>query len=113
MRFASLFTFIYSKREGTRAALMDDPVPRAEKSWWFQELLDVQRKIGADYYQTYVGRTFRVLADGKSGLGLSGRTEFNAVIDFPGDESLIGRFLLVEVTEAKNHDLRGELREIL
>ena len=113
VRFASLFTFIYSKREGTRAALMDDPVPRAEKSRWFQELLDVQRKIGADYYQTYVGRTFRVLADGKSGLGLSGRTEFNAVIDFPGDESLIGRFLLVEVTEAKNHDLRGELREIL
>ena len=113
VRFASLFTFIYSKREGTRAAAMEDPVPKEEKSRWFRELLDVQRKIGAEYYQTYVGKTFTVLADGKSDQGLSGRTEFNAVIDFPGDESLIGKFLRVEVVGARNHDLRGELKEVL
>ena len=108
-----LFTFIYSKREGTRAALMEDPVPKAEKSRWFQELLDTQRKIGAEYYQTYQGKTFPVLIDGKSDRGLSSRTEFNAVIDFPGDDSLIGHFARVEVTEAKNHDLTGALREVL
>ncbi len=113
VRFASLFTFIYSKREGTRAALMEDPVPKAEKSRWFQELLDTQRKIGAEYYQTYQGKTFPVLIDGKSDRGLSSRTEFNAVIDFPGDDSLIGHFARVEVTEAKNHDLTGALREVL
>ena len=113
VRFASLFTFIYSKREGTRAASMEDPVPKAEKSRWFQELLNTQRQIGAEYYRTYQEKTFTVLADGKSDLGLSGRTEFNAVVDFPGDESLIGRFLKVEVIEAKNHDLTGEIREIL
>ena len=75
-------------------------------------LLDAQRKIGADYYKGYVGQTFRVLCDGKSPLGLAGRTEFNAVIDFPGEEPLIGRFLQVEVTSADKHNLTGEIRAV-
>ena len=112
VKFASLFTFIYSKREGTRAAQMEDPVPKEEKSRWFSMLLDAQRKIGADYYKGYVGKTFRVLCDGKSPLGLAGRTEFNAVIDFPGEESLIGRFLQVKVVSADKHNLTGEIRVV-
>lgn len=112
VKFASLFTFIYSKREGTRAAQMEDPIPKEEKSRWFSMLLDAQRKIGAVHYRSYVGKTFRVLCDGKSPIGLAGRTEFNAVIDFPGDESLIGRFLQVEVTNADKHDLTGVVRAV-
>ena len=112
VKFASLFTFIYSKRVGTRAAEMDDPIPKEEKSRWFTMLLDTQREIGAAHYRGYVGKRFRVLADGKSPLGLCGRTEFNAVIDFPGEESLIGRFLTVEVTAADKHNLTGEIRKI-
>lgn len=113
VKFASLYTFIYSKREGTAAARMDDPIPREEKSRWFSMLLDTQRKIGAEHYRNYVGKTFRVLCDGKSPLGLTGRTEFNAVIDFPGEEPLIGRFLEVEVVRAEKHDLTGEIRRAL
>ncbi|MGI5894446.1 MAG: tRNA (N6-isopentenyl adenosine(37)-C2)-methylthiotransferase MiaB [Candidatus Merdivicinus sp.] len=112
VRFASLFTFIYSKRVGTRAAEMEDPVPKAEKSRWFSLLLDTQREIGAEHYRKMVGKTYRVLADGKSPIGLAGRTEFNAVIDFPGEESLIGRFLQVEVTSADKHDLTGVIRAV-
>ncbi len=110
VRFASLFTFIYSKREGTAAAKMDDPVPKEEKSRWFSMLLDAQRKIGAEHYRGYVGKTFRVLCDGRSPLGLTGRTEFNAVIDFPGDASLIGQFVQVEVVRADKHNLSGVVR---
>ena len=113
VKFASLFTFLYSKRVGTRAAEMDDPVPKEEKSRWFSMLLDAQREIGAAHYREYVGKTFKVLADGRSPLGLTGRTEFNAVIDFPGEESLIGRFLEVEVVRAEKHDLTGEIRRVL
>jgi tRNA A37 methylthiotransferase MiaB len=43
--FTSLFTFIYSKREGTPAAVMDDPISREEKGKWFTELLKVQEEI--------------------------------------------------------------------
>ena len=47
--FSSLFTFIYSKRPGTPAAKMDDPVPEKEKSAWFQELLKVQEGMSAAF----------------------------------------------------------------
>ena len=73
-------------------------------------LLDTQRKIGAEHYRGYVGKTFRVLCDGRSPLGLTGRTEFNAVIDFPGDASLIGQFVHVEVVRADKHNLSGVVR---
>lgn len=44
IKATQLFTFIYSKREGTPAAKMDDPVPAEEKSRWFKELTDLQEK---------------------------------------------------------------------
>jgi len=40
--FSALFTFIYSKRGGTPAAVMEDPVSRKEKGEWFRELLKTQ-----------------------------------------------------------------------
>ena len=48
IKATQLFTFIYSKREGTPAAKMDDPVPAEEKSRWFKELTDLQEKISAE-----------------------------------------------------------------
>ena len=45
--FTSLFTFIFSPRQGTRAASMPDPVPAEEKSRWFQELCAAQEEIAA------------------------------------------------------------------
>lgn len=45
VRYGSMFTFIYSPRKGTPAALMEDPVSKAEKTKWFMELLKVQEDI--------------------------------------------------------------------
>lgn len=47
VEYGSMFTFIFSPRNGTRAASMPDPVPKAEKSRWFSELLKVQEEIAA------------------------------------------------------------------
>lgn len=49
VEYGSMFTFIFSPRNGTRAASMPDPVPKAEKSRWFSELLKVQEEIAARY----------------------------------------------------------------
>lgn len=48
VKYGSMFTFIFSPRNGTKAALMPDPVPKAEKSRWFSELLRVQEEIAAE-----------------------------------------------------------------
>ncbi len=106
-----LYTFIYSRREGTKAAAMDDPVPAEEKSRWFQKLLDVQRECSAAHNRRYVGQTLRVLVDsvGKPGDGhLSGRTEQNIIVDFKGDKELIGSFVSVKITGALTWALVGE-----
>ena len=111
--FTSLFTFIYSPREGTRAAKMPDPVSREEKTQWFAELLKVQEEVAAQRSAAMVGQTYRVLVEErneKSGL-LSGRTASSVVIDFPGGEDLNGQYAQVKVPAARSWMLSGELAE--
>ena len=109
--FTSLFTFIYSPRNGTPAAEMDDPVSDEEKGRWFRELLDVQEEIAAERCAAMVGRVERVLVEEKAkGDGrLSGRTSGNIIVEFTGDDSLIGTFQNVKITEARNWILKGTL----
>ncbi len=109
--FTSLFTFIFSPREGTRAASMPDPVSREEKGRWFKELTDLQEDIAAERSAQLVGNEYRVLCEGESRPGsgmLTGRTSGGFVIEFPGDESLEGTYCRVRVTQAKNWILIGE-----
>ena len=90
---------------------MDDPVPYKEKSQWFTELLQVQTAIGDELYHSYIGKKLRVLVDsvGKSADGMvSGRSEQNIIVDFKGDQSLIGSFVDVKITGAAHTALVGE-----
>ena len=111
VEFTSLFTFIYSSREGTPAARMEDPYTAKEKSAWFSELLKVQEEIAAKRCAEMVGKTYRVLVENvtdKEGI-LSGRTSGNIIVEFAGEESLVGQFAQVKITEARNWILRGKL----
>ena len=111
VRYTSLFTFIFSSRPGTKAAQMPDPVPREEKGCWFRELTDLQEKIASERTAKMKGEKYRVLVEstGRSDGYLSGRTEGNIIIEFPGDKELIGSFRNVIVTEPKTWMLFGEL----
>ena len=109
--YDALFTFLYSPRPGTRAAELPDPVSRAEKQVWFDRLLEVQNARSAALHRAYVGKTLRVLADGKSDDGeypISSRTEGNRLVRLRGGEALIGRFLDVRITGSNTWALYGE-----
>ena len=109
-RFTSMFTFIFSPREGTVAAKMPDPVSKEEKSKWFRELLDAQERIAAQRTASMVGKTYRVLCESVNDSGMiEGRTSGNIMIEFPGDESVIGSFREVRVTESLTWILKGEM----
>ena len=110
--YTALYTFLYSPREGTRAAAFPDPVPAAEKSRWFQELLDLQGRIGGAYMESQVGKTFRVLAEGpgKEEGTLTSRNAQNVIVEFPGPPELAGQFVEVEITSAKNWALMGRIQ---
>lgn len=110
-KFTSMYTFIFSPRNGTKAAQMPDPVSREEKGKWFKELLDAQEKIAAVRTASMVGKTYRVLCESVSKGGLiEGRTQGNIIIEFPAETSVIGSFRDVKVTESLTWILRGELQ---
>ncbi len=112
VKYTSLFTFIFSPRPGTKAYDMPDEVSREEKGKWFKELTDLQESIAGKRTASMKGKTYRVLVEGKAkGDGvLSGRTEGNVIIEFKGDERLIGTFVNVEVTEPKTWVVYGEYK---
>lgn len=112
VKFTSLFTFIYSPRKGTPAAEMPDPISAEEKGKWFKELTELQEKISADNMKKYQGKVFKCFVYGKGKLGdnyIAARTDGNLIIEFEGDENLIGTFQKIKVTEPLTYVLKGEM----
>ena len=108
VRYDALFTFIFSPRPGTPAAKMDDPTPKEEKSRRFDRLCEVQNRISQEIHQAYVGRTMRVLVDGKDGELLTARTEGGRLVRMTGAERLMGQFTNVKITSCTTWSLVGE-----
>ncbi len=112
VEYSSLFTFIYSPRKGTPAAKLDDPIPREEKQKWFDELLAVQEEISAKVCREKIGKTMRVLVEGKGKKEnyLYSRTSGNIIVEFEGSEELTGNFAEVEITDSLNFVLKAKLK---
>ena len=108
VRYDALFTFIFSPRAGTPAASMDDPTPRAEKNQRFDRLCALQNRISEEKHRAYVGKTLRVLVDGRDGDKLTARTDGGRLVRLDGGDELIGQFLNVTVTDSTTWSLVGE-----
>ena len=108
VRYDALFTFIFSPRGGTPAAKMEDPTPKEEKNRRFDKLCNVQNRISLEIHQAYVGKTMRVLVDGRDGDNLTARTEGGRLVRLPGDDSLIGQFIDAKITGCTTWSLVGE-----
>ena len=109
VRYDALFTFIFSPRPGTPAAKMEDPTPKEEKNRRFDRLCDAQNCISLEIHQAYVGKTMRVLIDGREDDVLTARTEGGRLVRLPGADDLIGTFQSVRITGCTTWSLTGEL----
>ena len=108
------YTFIYSPREGTPAAKMEDNVPLSDKEQRLYRLNELVNKYANEANQKYLGQVVKVLVEGPSKKNpdvLSGYTEHNKLINFKGDASMVGQIVDVRVTEAKTWALTGEQLE--
>lgn len=110
--FSSLFTFIYSPRVGTPAAQMPDPTPKEEKVKRLQELTDLQEQLSAKRLQTLVGTTHRGLIETAGDGFLEVRLSDNSVVRVEGEQSLLGKHALVEITAARSFIVQGSIREV-
>ena len=111
VQFTSLFTFIYSPRKGTPAALAPDPIPKEEKTKWLLELLKVQEEISFKIYKNMLGKTFKVLIEskGENKNILLARTESNLTMEIQSEGDLIGEFKNAKVIYASGRTLKGEI----
>jgi tRNA-2-methylthio-N6-dimethylallyladenosine synthase len=108
--FDHSYSFIYSPRPGTPAADLQDDVAMAEKKSRLARLQNRINAMAAAISRDMLHSVQSVLVEGTSrrdGAELSGRTENNRVVNFPGDPRLIGQFVDVLITEAMPNSLRG------
>ncbi len=112
VEFDNIFSFIYSRREGTPAAKLDFALSEDEIHQNFNELLEVQNEISLKKNKAYEGKTVEILVDGPSKTDknmMSGRMENTKIVNFPGSEELTGKYIKVKITEAHTWSLNGEL----
>ena len=113
VRYDSAFTFIYSKRTGTPAAVMEDQIPEAVVKERFDRLLKEVQEISAEVCSTHEDTMQPVLVESLNDHDttlVTGRMSNNLLVHFPGDASLIGKIVDVHLKECKGFYYLGEMK---
>ncbi|MBR2441882.1 MAG: tRNA (N6-isopentenyl adenosine(37)-C2)-methylthiotransferase MiaB [Clostridia bacterium] len=109
--FASAFTFVYSPRQGTKAAEMENRVPESVQKERIMRLVELVNSLTRKKSEKYVGKTVEILCedyDEKKNLYL-GRDEFGRMGYFSSENNLVGELVKVKITRANGISLFGEL----
>ncbi len=112
VRYADVFSFLYSRRPGTAAAdLADDLDPKVRQAR-FDRLLALQEETCRQWRDGDVGRVLSVLVEGESRQGggqMFGRTTWNRIVNFEGSKDLVGKVVAVRIVKAYRNSHLGEL----
>lgn len=111
VKYDNIFSFIYSKRTGTKAALIEDKTTDEEKGRRMRELLELQREISSEFFKRFEGRTLDVLfeSETKNKGVFTGKSDEFIIVEAKADSSVIGRRKKVKITKAFNWALQGEI----
>ena len=109
-KYDGAFTFIYSPRVGTPAALMEDKVTKEEKEKRLYKLNELVNKYSLENNKKYIGRVEKVLLTDiseKDTNKLCGYTETMKLVNVICDKNLLGTIQNVKITDAKSFSLEG------
>lgn len=112
VKFDQSFSFVYSIRPGTPAALLDDPISKETKMERLYRLQKRLEEIASEYTQAFLGTTQRVLVEGisrKDESELKSRASSGRIVVFKGPTSLVGQMVNVKITSVVAHTLKGEI----
>lgn len=112
--YDNAFTFIYSKREGTPAANMEDSIKTEVKEDRLQRLNEKVAYYANKNNQKFKDKVVEVLVDGVSKRNsntYSGYTPENKLVNFTGNNIKVGDFVKVKITEVLSFSLNGEAIE--
>ena len=108
--YDNIYSFVYSKRSGTPAAKMPDDTDDKTKGLRLRELLLEQRENIDKLFSRFLDKEITVLVEGQGRqMSLTGKNTENIIVEFDGDESLIGSFVKVKINKTANWALFGEL----
>jgi tRNA-2-methylthio-N6-dimethylallyladenosine synthase len=110
--FEQVFMFIYSRRVGTPADKMENQVPEEIKHERFNRLKALVESQIELNNKKYIGTQQNVLVEGKSKTNsniLTGRTDTNKVVNFEGEETLIGNIVKMNIISEHMWYLKGEI----
>lgn len=113
-KFDGAYTFIFSPREGTAAARMEDKISMEVKEKRLQELNSLVNKYSLESNQRLVGKVVEVLVNGiseKDSSKVYGYTETMKLVNIVGGNDLIGKIVPVKITDAKSFSLDGEISQ--
>ncbi|MBQ9949168.1 MAG: tRNA (N6-isopentenyl adenosine(37)-C2)-methylthiotransferase MiaB [Clostridia bacterium] len=109
--YAAAYTFMYSRRPGTKAAVMDGQVSEDEKKRRLHELNDVCARLLREQNKKYIGTVGEVLTEGvdeRQTVMAYGKLPGFKMVYFEGDHELIGQKVKVKIKDAQNNSLIGE-----
>ncbi len=112
VRYAEIYSFLFSPRRGTVAADLPDDTPAKIRQERFDRMLELQNGISEQAWQWDVGQVREVLVEGESKQGkgqLYGRTTWNRIVNFSGPPELVGQLVPVRVTKSFRNSQLGEL----
>lgn len=110
VRFDSAFTFLYSKRTGTPAAVMENQISEDVMKDRFDRLLEEVQTIGREMSSRDTGSVQEVLVEEVNEHDpslVTGRLSNNLLVHFPGDASLIGNIVSVHLDECRGFYYMG------
>ena len=110
VNFASAFTFVYSKRDGTVASKMPNQIPEYVSKRRIMELVDLVNSQTRKHTEKYVGQVIEILCedfDSKKQMYM-GRDEFGRMGYFKSDINEIGNFVNIKIEKANGVSLVGE-----
>ena len=111
VKYEGAFTFIYSPREGTPAAKMENPMTEEEKHERLNRLNELVNKYYLEGHQRFLGQVVKVLVDSESKTNkelMTGYSEHNKVVNFKPIHAKVGDIVNVRITEAKTWFMNGE-----
>lgn len=109
--YEQIFMFIYSRRVGTVADKMENQIDEKVKHERFNRLKSLAEKIIEEGNKKYVGTVQKVLVEGKSKTNdkiYTGRTETNKVVNFEGNDDLVGKVIPLKIDSEHMWYLKGE-----
>lgn len=107
--YASAFSFVYSKRDGTAAAKMDKQISEEVSKKRIMELIALVNGLTREQSAKYVGKTVEILCEGydEKKCAYLGRDEYGRMAYFNSDKNLVGEFVNVKIASANGISLAG------